>query len=205
MNTPDTPHQATTWDLPPLILHPFNERIPPSALLENSKAALMLSGLIPSDGSDPEELNRRLLAGRYGEVRMLYFLGKDVFRWLDQCVDWIGRVPELAEGKWREQSFALLLTEHTPQEVKEKLERWAVSDYTSIFCRAIGLNTLFSGPPTFDSLSGEFLRNYHRYADALYRCYMEMDSFPQLQADAFQFNLYASGEYSRMLESAWEE
>jgi len=74
--------------LPPLILHPFNERVPPSALLENSKAALMLSGLIPNDGSDQEDLKRRLLAGRYSEIRMLYFLGKDVFRWIEQCVEW---------------------------------------------------------------------------------------------------------------------
>ncbi len=204
MKTPDTPLSGTVWDLPPLILHPFNERIPPSALLENSKAALMLSGLIPNDGSDPEDLNRRLLAGRYGEVRMLYFLGKDVFRWLNQCVDWTGRVPELAEKKWMEQSFALLLTQHTPSEVKEKLLRWGVSDYTSIFCRAIGLNALFTAPPPFEALSAEFLRNYHHYADSLYQCYIHMDSFPQLDSANFQFSLYASGEYSRMLESAWE-
>ncbi len=60
----------TVWDLPPLILHPFNERVPPTALLENSKAALMLSGLIPGDGTDREDLKRRLLAGRYSELRM---------------------------------------------------------------------------------------------------------------------------------------
>src|ERR1022692_4377837 len=53
------------FDLPPLILHPFNERIPPSTLLDNSKAALMLSGLIPSDGTAPEALQKRLLCGRY--------------------------------------------------------------------------------------------------------------------------------------------
>jgi hypothetical protein len=50
-------------DLPPLILYPFNERIPPGALLESLKVALMLSGMVPSDGSDPEDLRRRLLAG----------------------------------------------------------------------------------------------------------------------------------------------
>src|SRR5215472_610649 len=87
---------ATVWELPPLILHPFNERMPPSALLDNSKAALMLSGLIPSDGTDPESLKTRLLAGRYSEIRMLFFLGKDVFRWIDQCMEWSERVPELA-------------------------------------------------------------------------------------------------------------
>ena len=52
------------FDLPPLILHPFNERMPPSTLLDNSKAALMLSGLIPSDGTDPEALQKRMQIGR---------------------------------------------------------------------------------------------------------------------------------------------
>jgi hypothetical protein len=86
----------TVWDLPPLILHPFNERVPPTALLENSKAALMLSGMIPSDGSDPDDLKRRLLSGRYSEMRMLFFLGKDVMRWIDQSLEWAGRIPELS-------------------------------------------------------------------------------------------------------------
>src|ERR1700746_2735213 len=114
------PPEDMVWDLPPLILHPFNERVPPSVLLDNSKAALMLSGLIPSDGSDPDELSRRLLAGRYGEIRMLFFLGKDVLRWLEQCTDWVTRVPELSDREWRAQSFAALLTASTPPEVKEK-------------------------------------------------------------------------------------
>jgi hypothetical protein len=201
MPTPD----ETAWDLPPLILHPFNEHIPPSVLLDNSKAALMLSGLIPSDGTDPDELSRRLFRGRYGEIRMLFFLGKDIFRWLEQCMDWVTRVPELSEREWRAQSFAALLTTGTPAEVKEKLTRWGVSDYISIFCRAIGLNTLFTAPPAFEDLAEEFLRNYHRYADSLYQCYIDLEPYPVLDAQRFHFALYASGEYSRMLESQWEE
>jgi len=204
MPKPSPPLDKTAWDMPPLILHPFNERIPPAALLDNSKAALMLSGLMPSNGADPEDLRRRLLAGRYGEVRMLFFLGKDVFRWMDQCLDWVTRVPELRRGDWRAQSFAALLTAGTPAEVKEKLLRWGVSDYISIFCRAIGLNTLFTAPPAFDTLAEEFLRNYHGYADALYHCYMESEPYRTVDAGKFQFMLYASGEYSRMLESEWE-
>ena len=35
----------TLKKLPPLILHPFNEQIAPSSLLESSRAALMLSGM----------------------------------------------------------------------------------------------------------------------------------------------------------------
>jgi hypothetical protein len=200
-----TPPEETVWDLPPLILHPFNEHVPPSVLLDNSQAALMLSGLIPSDGTDPEELGRRLLTGRYGEVRMLFFLGKDIFRWLEQCMDWVARVPELADREWRPQSFAALLTSSTPADVKEKLVRWGVADYISIFCRAIGMNALFTNPPTFGDLAGEFLRNYHRYSDSLYRCYMELEQYPTLDTRRVRFALYASGEYSRMLESQWEE
>src|ERR1035437_10265727 len=127
MSTPMTTLGETVWVLPPLILHPFNERVPPSTLLENSKAALMLSGLIPSDGSDVEELKRRLLSGRYSEIRMLFFLGKDVFRWLDQCVEWAERVPELREAEVYRQSFAGLLTGGAPEGVREKLIRWGVS------------------------------------------------------------------------------
>ena len=193
----------TVWVLPPLILHPFNERAPPSTLLENSKAALMLSGLIPSDGSDRDELKRRLLAGRYGEIRMLFYLGKDVFRWLDQCLEWTDRTTELKGAEIQRQSFAGLLTAAPPETVKEKLVRWGVADYVSIFSRAIGLNAIFSEPPPFNTLSGEFLRNYHRYADFLYRCYMESEQHRTNAGKNFHFELYASGEYSRLLETEW--
>jgi hypothetical protein len=202
MSTPIIPVGETIWDLPPLILHPFNERVPPSALLDNSKAALMLSGLIPTDGTAPEELERRLLAGRYGEIRMLFFLGKDVFRWVEQCTEWAQRIPALQHQEIHPQSFVTLLTTHPPASVRDKLVRWGVVDYTSIFSRAVGLNVLFAEPPVFDSLSQEFLRNYHRYADALQRSYVAAQPHRSLAAN-FQFELYASGEYSRILESNW--
>src|SRR2546423_9584337 len=116
----------TVWNLPPLILHPFNERVPPTALLENSKAALMLSGLIPSDGTDQEGLKHRLLAGRYSEMRMLYFLGKDLFRWIEQCLDWVEREGVPTSMGIRGQSFAELLIASPPEPVKAKLVRWGV-------------------------------------------------------------------------------
>jgi hypothetical protein len=194
----------TVWTLPPLILHPFNERVPPSTLLENSRAALMLSGLIPADGADPDELNRRLLAGRYSELRMLFFLGKDVFRWINQCLDWAGRMAGLQGMELRQQSFAALLTGATPPEVKEKLGDWGVADYVAIFSRAMGLNTVFTAPPAVELLSADFLRNYHSYADSLYRCFLALQPYTTLPCGRFQFQLYASGEYSRMLESEWE-
>jgi|SRR5271157_400015 len=202
MSLPITALGESVWELPPLILHPFNERVPPSALLENSKAALMLSGLIPGDGSDQEDLKRRLLAGRYSEIRMLFFLGKDVLRWIDQCMESGARAPEWS-AEIRPQSFAALLTGDPPETVKQKLVRWGVVDYGSIFTRAIGLNVMFIQPPAFDTLAEEFLRNYHRYADGLYRCYMDSQPHRTLASADCRFSLYASGEYSRLLESQW--
>jgi hypothetical protein len=174
-------------------------------LLENSKAALMLSGLIPGDGSDEDQLRRRVLSGRYAEVRMLFFLGKDVLRWIEQCVEWVTSESELLNREIRRQSFAGLLTASPPEKVKEKLTRWGVADYVSIFSRAIGLNAMFAQPPAFDILEDEFLRNYHRYADFLYRCYLESEPHRIIVSRNFHFELYASGEYSRLLESEWEE
>jgi hypothetical protein len=191
------------WDLPPLILHPFNERIAPSTLLESSRAALMLSGLMPNDGANADELKRRLLSGRYSEMRMLFFLGKDVFRWIDQCVEWAEGVPELSEMEIRSQSFASLLTKDPPEAVRQKLVGWGVADYASIFSRAIGMNAVFVQPPTIEMLNEDFLRNYHRYPDFLYRCYMESEPYQSLPPANFRFALYASAEYSRMLEAEW--
>ena len=192
------------WDLPPLILHPFNEHVPPAALLENSRAALMLSGLIPSDGADRDDLKVRLLSGRYSEMRMLFFLGKDVFRWLDQCVEWAARIPQFRAEEIFPQSFAGLLTGTPPEMVKEKLVQWGVADYASIFSRSIGINSMFVEPPAMESLTEGFLRNYHRYGDFLFRCYMDSQAHSPLGSENFRFCLYASGEYSRLLESEWE-
>ena len=203
MAAPTAHSPETAWNLPPLILHPFNEQIPPATLLENSKAALMISGLIPGDGTGEEELHRRVMAGRYAEVRMLFFLGKDVLRWLDHCLDSVSRDPVLLASGIKPQSFAGLLIARPPATVKDKLAKWGVSDFSSIFSRAIGLNSLFAEPPSRPSLSDEFLRNYHRYADALYRCYLESEPHRAILPDEFPFELYASGEYSRLLESEW--
>ncbi len=198
------PLGETVWDLPPLILHPFNERVPPSVLIENSRAALVMAGLIPDDGSDWDELTRRLLSGRHAEIRMLYYLGKDVRRWVSQCEESTVRIPELNGAEIHEQSFAGLLTGAPPPKVKEKLLRWGVLDYPTVFSRAIGLTAVFSEPPAIGDLTEEFLRNYHRYADAMYRCYMDSQPHQIVKPLNFRFELYASGEYSRLLESAWE-
>ena len=67
MSTAISPFGEAVWNLPPLILHPFNEQIAPASLLESSKAALMLSGLIPSEGAEPEDLKRHDVCRRSAE------------------------------------------------------------------------------------------------------------------------------------------
>jgi len=165
----------------------------------------MISGLMPGDGSDAEQLRSRVLAARYSEVRMLFFLGKDVFRWIEQCMEWSAGIAELADLHLAPQSFAQLLAKATPLGVREKLLRWGVADYSSLFSRAIGLHVVFRRPPEADECSPEFLNHYHRFADALYRCYLELHPLVTIGPELFQFEIYASGEYSRKLESEWEE
>jgi len=205
MPTPRNDFGAAEWDLPPLILHPFNERVSPATLLENSKAALMLAGLAARDGTEDEILQRRVITGRYAELRMLYFIGKDVMRWLEQCAEWAASVPELEDACLRRQSFARLITVCPPEQVREKLTRWGVTDYLAIFSRAIGFNALFSEPPPLEILSRDFLLCYHRYGDLFYQGFMEAETHGAITAANFHFQLYASGEYSRLLESKWEQ
>jgi hypothetical protein len=193
----------SVWDLPPLILHPFNERAPPAELLDSSKAGLILAGLIAEDGSEAEELERKVLNGRYAEIRMLFYIGKDVMRWISQSIEHISAIVELREAGIQPQSLAGLLTSGAPEPVKAKLHLWGVADYASIFGRAIGLNSVFREPPPVVSLAPEFLRNYHKVADRLFACYMETAPHTTITAANFRFDLYASGEYSRMLEAQW--
>jgi hypothetical protein len=205
MSTPLNDFGTAVWDLPPLILHPFSERVSPATLLENSKAALMLAGLAARDGTEDETLHRRVLTGRYAELRMLFFIGKDVMRWLEQCAEWASRIPELQNACVRRQSFARLITVCPPADVREKLTRWGVTDYLAIFTRAIGFNALFSEPSPLEILSRDFLFNYHRFGDLLFQGFMEAETHSAITTANFRFQLYASGEYSRLLEAKWEQ
>lgn len=196
---------STKWELPPLILHPFSDQSGPSKLLDSSRASLMLNGLLPNDSADQDELTRRLLDGRLCEIRMLFFVGKDLTRWITHCLEFINSFEELRTPGIREQSFADLLVQDPPSTVKEKLKAWGVLDYRSIFSRAIGLNTIFAQPPDREQVSEEFIRNYYRYADHLYACRQQVTPFAEISSLNFHFEIYASGEYTRMLEKAWEK
>ena len=197
------PSLSGVWSLPPLILHPFAGREGPDKLMEGSRAALMLHGLMPAD-VDQEELGRRILLGRYNEVRMLYFLGKDIFRWMDQCQEIADKVEMLKTIGIRTQSFAALLVDAPPKCITEKLTSWGVSDQRTIFSRGIGLRSAFEDLPPSELLSPLFLKNYHRYADYLYTCYQKLSPFTVIDSVNFPFELYGSEEYSRKLSEQFE-
>jgi hypothetical protein len=134
---------------------------------------------------------------------MLYYVGKDAARWIDQCLDLINREQALRSAgiDWR--SFAFLLIEDTPDAVQAKLKSWGVTDHKAIFSRGLGLNAVFADAPPRETLSEEFIRDYYRYADQMYGCRMN-DRFARLRAEQFPFDLYASGEYASMLSREWE-
>jgi hypothetical protein len=163
----------------------------------------MLSGLIPSEGLDRDELKRRLLTGRHSEIRMLYFLGKDVFRWIGQCMEIVEKTPGLESTGVKRQSFAGLLTGNPPMPVRDKLIRWGVADYPAVFARAIGINTVFAEPPEFEALAEDFLRHYHSAAGLLYQSFIDAEPHRTIGAANFQFDQYATGEYTKMLETQW--
>jgi hypothetical protein len=193
------------WRLPPLILHPFSQERGPDKLLQGSRAQLTLNGFLPEGGSDRDELQRLVLAGRYQEIRMLFFLGKDVLRWVDQCTDFATRNPALKDRGIREQSFSGLLVEAPPRELTAKLMAWGVTDGRGVFSRAIGINALFTGPPEMEMLSTMFLQTYHRFADHLFACYQNLMPFTMLESDKFLFDIYASDDYARKLAEGWEQ
>jgi hypothetical protein len=193
------------WELPPLILHPFSNDRGPNMLIEGSKAALMLAGLLPGEGEQQDELRRKLLVSRYAEVRMLFFVGKDLLRWVGQCMEVVSRTEKLASAGIREQSFAALLVYHTPQPLLQKLHQWGVANPQSVFSRAFGMATLFREIPLVECLSESFLLHYHIFADHLFVCNQHLTKFAEITAVNFRFDLYASAEYARMLEKQWGE
>jgi len=194
-----------THKLPPLILHPFAQSSGRDKLIQSSRASLMLQGLLPSGERPSEELDEALLDGRFHEIRMLFYVGRDLMRWIEQCVDFAAGDLALRDVRIRYQSFAALLVHHTPPKVEEKLRKWGVADYRSIFMRALGLNALFAEVPEREFLSNEFVRNYYRYADQMFASRQSQIQFPDITGMDLDFELYASGEYSRMLERSWEE
>ena len=83
-----------TFRLPPLILHPFSTADDASVLMESSRASLALQGFLPRDETPTYDLDQQLLRGRYAEIRMLYYIGKDITRWAEQCTETVLSSPQ---------------------------------------------------------------------------------------------------------------
>lgn len=197
------PVNDRTRILPPLILHPFADASGPEKLMNASRASLMLQGLLPGQEFTAQQLDERLLEGRYCEVCMLFYLGKDLLRWMEQCMELVEHTDGLRGTGVHAESFAALLIDDTPPEVVEKLKIWGVQEYKSIFGRALGLHSVFEVIPDREFLGESFIRYYHRFADHMWACRQQLFRFRRLEPGEFTFQLYASGEYSRMLEREW--
>jgi len=97
------------------------------------------------------------MAGRFSEVQMLYYVGKDLFA-MDRSVDGVRR--EQRESCARGYPAAELrgaLGAGRAAHGGAKLRKWGVADYKSIFARAIGLNCMFAEAPPINVLAGEFV------------------------------------------------
>src|SRR6202050_5384537 len=103
-----------TRKLPPLILHPFADAGGPEKLVESSRASLVLQGLLPAGDRNTQDVERTLLEGRFCEIRMLFYVGKDLLRWIDQCLELVERTPELCVSGIKYKSFAAYLVKNTP-------------------------------------------------------------------------------------------
>src|ERR1700679_2408695 len=105
-------HSNEQITLPPLMLHPFGGDSGTAQLLEGSRAAIALQ---QATLANPEyaEIQQRVILGRYQEVRMLLFLGKDIFRWIDQCMDQMSRSGDIGL-RIQAQCFSALIVENPP-------------------------------------------------------------------------------------------
>jgi hypothetical protein len=122
---------------------------------------------------------------------------------MEQCAE-STRITDLFEGRrMKLDSFGLVLIQHVPANVRTKLEGWGVLDFASLFRRSLGLHAVFQEFPSADALSPDFLRRYHRYLDQWYEQRVKDAGCDTPTANEFTFELYASGEYTLLLEESW--
>ena len=116
---------------------------------------------------------------------MLIYIGRDLRRWAEQCLDFVQREPQLYDSGLKEQSFIMMLVNRPPAGFAEKLKSWGITDQRSIFSRAAGLNSVFDRPPEMDSLATNFLQSYQRFADYLFICYQTMIQYKEVDVQPF--------------------
>jgi hypothetical protein len=172
------------YELPPLILHPITGHGEP----------------VPAGSASDVETCRA--EARRIEMKMLCCLGKDLNRWVQQCMEFAASDPELAD--LHEDTLLDLLVENPPASVCAKMQVWGVADFRAIFARALGLNAVFPNPPSRENSSEIFVKNFARYADALYRARRQALTTGTVRSGRFHFDVYASGEYARLLEQSWD-
>ena len=63
----------------------------------------------------------------------------------------------------------------------------------------------FREPPSSQLLQADYLRSYFRYADYAYTCWRDSKPYAILPQPQFPFPLYASGEYTKLLEEEWKD
>ena len=109
-------NRPTGIALPPLILYPFGNDSGTEQLLEGSRAAVALQ---QASESNPHyaDIQQRVVLGRYQEIRMLLFLGKDIFRWIEQCLDHLERSGDVGV-KINAQTLASAIVETPPAAVR---------------------------------------------------------------------------------------
>jgi len=197
------PSGAEPFRLPPLILHPFSAAEDTSVLMDSSRASLTLQGFLPNDTTTAHDLDVQLLRGRYAEIRMLYYIGKDLTRWMDQCAECALASGRFPNRRVRPETFAVFLVLHVPAHVRSKLEGWGVLDFSALFRRSIGLHAVFQEFPPAETFTPEFLRRYHRILDGWYEQRLREAACAVPEANDFVFDLYASGEYTLLLEQSW--
>jgi len=171
--------------------------------MASSRASLALQGFLPKEEAASQDLDQQLLKGRYAELRMLFYIGKDITRWIEQCAEAANASGRFEERKIRPETFAVLLVQHIPAHVRTKLESWGVLDFCALFRRSIGLHAVFGDLPSAETFAQDFLRRYHRFLDQWYEHRLKNIAFDRPEADEFTFDLYASGEYTMMLEQSW--
>jgi hypothetical protein len=196
----DARWRGRRWELPPLILYPFDRALDSAALFDSIKLSLHRGGM-----GEAELEKEPLLRGRYTEFRMLCLVGKDVMRWIGQCMDFASRDEVLARAGIVPQNFADLLVHHTPAGVAARFESWGVPGYREVLSRAIGVAAVFPTPPDYGVLSSEFLEQYYPYADQLFTCFLALAAFRRFEPGQFEFSLYTSDEYLNTLECGLDD
>ena len=118
-----------TQQLPPLILHPFADQSGTAQLVEKARKAPWC--LRPAAGKRAHRRRTLRACSARALPRDPYALlpGKDLFRWIEQCVDSVGAAHNREDQGLREQSFAQLLVRYPPRTVRDKLAAWGVTDF----------------------------------------------------------------------------